>query len=102
MTTSTQTFTISSASDTYTAQTDQSYLSHHIGIKTNGTATAGTLTIKARPPGGALFEDIPDATSIDLTAPPSVQVSGAIVELELITAGVTGANQIHVTVTSEG
>lgn len=98
----TQTFTISSASGTYNAKTDQSFLSHHIGIKTNGAATAGTLSIKAKPPGGALFEDIPDATAIDLTAPTSVQVTGAIVELEFATAGITGANQVHITVTSEG
>lgn len=97
-----QTFTIPVADGIYTFQTDQSFPYHHIGVKTNGTATAGTLTIRARAPGNAEFEPIPDAASIDLTSPESIQVQGVITELELTPAGVTGALQIHVTITSEG
>ena len=74
-------------------------LRHHIGVKTTGTA--GELKIQAKAPGSATFEDIPDATAIDLSAPVSVQVEGAIAEFLFTVSGATATDVITATVSFE-
>jgi hypothetical protein len=74
-------------------------LKHHIGVKTSGTV--GALKIQAKAPGSAVFEDIPNATAIDLAAPISVQVEGAIAEFLFTINGATATDVITTTVSFE-
>jgi hypothetical protein len=88
-------FNITSSESPKQMQSNIKSLNHHIGVKTTGTA--GTLTIQAKAPGSATFEDIPDATAIDLSAPVSVQVEGAIAEFLFTVSGATATDIITVT-----
>lgn len=72
---------------------DYGGLNRHIAVTSSGSAPVGTLTLTAKPPGGEVFEEIPDGI-IDLAAPVSVQVEGAISEINVNLAGVTGVDTI--------
>jgi hypothetical protein len=74
---------------------DKGGLQRHIAVEAFGSSPVGTLVLTAKAPGSGVFEAIPDGT-IDLSAPTSVQVQGAISEINVNLAGVTGIDQIIV------
>ena len=67
-----------------------------------GTATAGTIAMKASAPGALAFEPIAGISAIDLAAPIVQTIQGTPADrLELTLAGFTGtANKLILTVTS--
>lgn len=91
-------FTIPAANGTYTQKSQDSSLSYHqLAIKTNGTPTAGSVTVNAKSPGSSVFEPVPSGT-IDLTAPVVLNFTSSVLEYQVVVTGITGAAiQIHLT-----
>lgn len=71
---------------------------------TEGTASAGTLAIKATAVGGVLEDvttDSGDVITIDLTAPKSVQIEVPLEFIRLVPTGIVGATKYTVSVVGE-
>ena len=75
---------------------DTSFGNHVLGIKTEGTLTAGTLTIRVKAPGSSVFEIVPDGV-IDLTNIKSVLFSFVVSQYEFTLSGIVGSDQITIT-----
>lgn len=90
-----QVITIPAVDGVYTSKADLNAKGivpgHQLTIGFDGTVTAGTLTIKAKGPGGTVFETIPDGLQ-DLTAPLSILFTFVATEYELTLAGFTGTS----------
>lgn len=82
-------FIIPAVDGTYTKELKTGKF-HDLCVKpTEGTMTAGTLTFKCRPMGGATFNDVPDNV-VDLSDPLQVQFTGSVEAYEFTLSGFTG------------
>ena len=82
-------FKITAVDGTYTRTLNTGKF-HQISVKPELGTMSGTLTVTAKAPGSAVFEDIPDGT-IDLSATQTVIFSGAIEEYQFVLSGFSGS-----------
>ncbi len=74
-------------------------LYHDVAISAEGGAPVGSLILKARKPGGDIFEDIPDG-DFDLSDLNSIQFVGSVAEYQFTISGLSGVTSLSVTDTT--
>ena len=74
---------------------------HTIAVKLRDTGiTAGSLAIRARKPGSATWENVPNSP-IDLANINSINYEGATSHFEFTLSGLVGGTRVEVTDTAE-